>query len=165
MGYGKILIAMVAELDRVKNELWTSYQNMPGEVSTLENAPRCRLVTLTFNAPHSADLSVRIVGKIHLSLVSYLATATQTMLYTTLYDHNRNAQPGGLSGIAEGEHGRGDWVACVLVGGDADRKLFRDGLEGVDGQVEEWLKRMRLGGGMEGVDVKTAVWTGDVFMS
>lgn len=160
-----MLIAMPAELDRVKNELWTSYQTLPGEVATLENAPQCRLVTLTFNALHSADLPVRVVGKIHASLVSYLATATQTMLYTTLYTHCMDAQPEGLPNMAEGEHGRGSWVACVFVGSDADRKLFHDGLEGVEGQVEEWLKRMRLGGGMEGVRVKTGVWKGDVFMA
>ncbi|KAJ4992157.1 hypothetical protein SVAN01_02478 [Stagonosporopsis vannaccii] len=154
-----------AELDRVKNELWTSYQTLPGEIAMLENAPRCRLVTLTFNALLSTNLSARTVGKIHSSLVSYLATATQTMLYTTLYTHSVEAQPGKLPEIAEGEHGRGNWVACVLVGEDADSKLSRNGLEGVEGQVEEWFKRIRLGGAMEGVDVKTGVWKGDLFMS
>ena len=141
------------------------YQDLPAEIATPKNALKCRLITLTINAPGSVDKPFKTVCRIHSSLVSFLATATQRVLYTSLYDHSADAQPEGMPKIAEGEHGYGDWVACVLVGGDADKKLLDAGLPGVEGQVEEWFKRMRLDGSMEGVHVRAGVWEGDVFMS
>jgi hypothetical protein len=39
------------------------------------------------------------------------------------------------------------------------------GLPGVEGQVDEWSKRVMLEGSLAGVEIKTAVWTGDIFMS
>lgn len=125
----------------------------------------CKLVTLTISSHGSVNTSLYNVRKIHSSLVKFLATATQRLLYTSLYSHSADEQPGGLPKIPAGEHGRGDWVVCVLVTGDADKKLLSAGLPGVEGQVEEWIKRMALDGSIEGVLIKSGVWNGDVFMS
>lgn len=161
----KLLSCGIADLERTKNDLWISYQNLPLEIATLGNAMTCRLVTLTISARGSVNASLHTVRKIHSSLVKFLATATQRLLYTSLYNHSADAQPGALPKIPAGDHGHGDWVACVLFGGDADKKLLDAGLHGVEGQVEEWVKRMALHGSMEGVTIKTGVWNGDVFMS
>lgn len=53
----------------------------------------------------------------------------------------------------------------VLVAGDADAELVAAGLQGVQGQVEEWGKRARIEGSVQGLSVGTAVWRGDLFMA
>lgn len=74
-------------------------------------------------------------------------------------------QPHGLPEIAESQDGNGEWVVCVFVGGDADKELLEAGWEGVEGQVDEWRKRLKIEGSLEGLDMKVGVWKGDVFMS
>ncbi|KAJ8112071.1 hypothetical protein OPT61_g5470 [Boeremia exigua] len=154
-----------ADLDRSDHGRRVSYQDLPAEVTTLDNSPRCKLVTLTFGSSGSVHPPSRIVERIHSSIVGFLTVATQTTVYTSLYSHSADVQPGGLPEITEGDDGCGGWLACVLVGGDVDQQLSNDSLEGVEGQVDEWLKRMRLDGSTEGVNIRTGVSKGDVFMS
>ncbi|KAF3001927.1 hypothetical protein E8E13_006735 [Curvularia kusanoi] len=153
-----------ADLDRLKDQC-SSYQEFPLKLGSLQNALDYKLVTLTIIARGPAETPVQNIRRIHSSLVSFLGTATQELLQTSLYGHNSVAQPVDVPAISEGEHGGGQWVACVLIRGDADEKLLNAGLPGVEGQVEEWSKRVMLDGSLEGVDIKTAVWTGDIFMS
>lgn len=159
-----VLMCRVADLDR-KKDLWAPYQQLPLEIATPENALNCRLITLSISPSPLTNTPLQNIWKIHSSLVSFLATATQRLLYTGLYSHSTDAQPGSLPKIGKGEHGDGDWIVCVLISGDADKKLKNLGLPGVEGQVDEWIKRMKFDGSMEGIDIKSAVWDGDVFMS
>jgi hypothetical protein len=147
-----------------------SYQDLPAEIATVENAPRCTLVTLMispidWNGDDVEPKDTQKVCKLQSNLVEFLSTATQKSVYTTMYQPYPYARPGGLSGTPKGQHGNGEWAVCVLVGGNADKDLAEVGFEGVEGQVTEWRKRMKLSGNMEGLDVDIGVWKGDVFMS
>ena len=147
-----------------------SYQDLPAEIATMENAPRCTLVALTISPIdwNGNDVDLRDtekVRKLQFDLVEFLRTATQKSVYTTKYQRNPYARPEGLSGIPEGQNVNGEWTVCVLVDGNADKDLAEVGFQGVEGQVAEWRKRMKLSGNMEGLDVKAGVWKGDVFMS
>jgi hypothetical protein len=103
--------------------------------------------------------------KLQSSLTNFLTTASRETLYTSLYHHAPDAQPEKYPFVPDGQHGKGDWVICTLVVGNADKQLVEAGLQDVEGQVEEWYKRARIDGSLEGIDVKVGAWKGDVFMS
>lgn len=147
-----------------------SYQELPSEIATVENAPDCTLITLTISpvdrSADEADLRyIQKISKLQLDLVDFLRTATQRSLYTTMYQYELSARPEGLPDILECQHGDGRWVVCVLIDGNTDLGLAEVGYEGVEGQVIEWEKRMKLNGNMEGLDVRVGTFEGDVFMS
>lgn len=159
-----VLIQRIVDLDRAQ-DMCGSYQGFPMEPGKLEEATSYKLITLTIAARGLASTPSRNVCMMHASLVSFLGTATQKKLCTSLYSRNAGAQPQGIPTIEDGEHGGGDWLAVVLVPGNADERLMHAGLPGVEGQVDEWSKRVMLEGSLAGVEIKTAVWTGDIFMS
>jgi hypothetical protein len=85
----------------------------------------------------------------------------------SLYHHAQDAQPLGLPSIAEGEHGRGEWVVCALIVGDKgeEEPEFERWSEGVEGEVKDWVERVGKEEGMGGVRIKAGVWRGDVLLS
>ncbi|KAF9699528.1 hypothetical protein EKO04_002192 [Ascochyta lentis] len=142
-----------------------SYQEIPTEVIMQSKPQDCMLVTLTVSSTTPVPMPDQIVQKLQASLVSFLATISHQTIYKTLYRHAPGAKPEAIPKITDGQHGDGDWVVCALVGGDVDKKLMEAGLEGVDGQVEEWKKRARIEGSTEGLKVEAGVWRGDIFMA
>ncbi|KZM18538.1 uncharacterized protein EKO05_0002342 [Ascochyta rabiei] len=142
-----------------------SYQCIPADVVMQSQAQDCELVTLTISSTTPISTSAQIVQKLQASLVSFLATISHRSIYSTLYRHAPYAKPEAIPKLADGQHGNGDWVVCAFVGGDADKELLEAGLEGLEGQVGEWKKRVRIEGSLEGLEVKIGVWRGDIFMS
>ena len=148
-----------------------SYQRLPTEIATVEHAPGCTLVTLTMSAiDHKGGGDVDFtytqkVQKLQVDVVDFLRTAIQKPVYTAMYQYDSSARPGSLPDIPKGQHGDGEWIICVLIGGNANNDLAEIGFEGVEGQVVEWEKRIKLNGKIEGLTVKTGIWRGDVFMS
>jgi hypothetical protein len=159
-----VLIQRIVDLDRAQ-DMCGSYQDFPMEPGKLEEATSYKLITLTIAARGLTSTPSRNVCMMHASLVSFLGTATQKKLCTSLYSRNAGVKPQGTPKIEDGEHGGGDWLAVILIPGNADERLMHAGLPGVEGQLDEWSKRVMLEGSLEGVEIKTAVWTGDIFMS
>jgi hypothetical protein len=159
-----VLTQGIVDLDRAQ-DMCGSYQDLPVEPGKLEEAKSYKLVTLTIAARGMASTPSRNICMMQASLVSFLGTATQKKLCTSLYSRNAGVQPQGIPKIEDGEHGGGEWLAVILIPDNADERLMHAGLPGVEGQVDEWSKRVMLEGSLEGVEIKTAVWTGDIFMS
>ncbi|KAF2622690.1 hypothetical protein BU25DRAFT_204281 [Macroventuria anomochaeta] len=141
-----------------------SHQDLPAEVASETNAPNYTLVTLTISHTTPYPTPFQHVQRLRSSLANLLGIVTNQLVYATVYRHAADAEPEVFSKIAQGQDGNGDWVVCVLVGGDADRQLVDAGYEGVEGQIEEWRKRLEIEGSLQNLDIKIGVWKGDVLM-
>lgn len=114
------------------------------------------------------------------SLVYTLLDCTEQLVHATLYRHAQDAQPASLPKISQDQDGTGEWVVCVLVGGDRDSGVtdVNDAVDEYLGErheewvketmlqsVDDWKKGLEKEGALKEVDMKVGVWKGDVFMS
>lgn len=98
-------------------------------------------------------------------------------MYATLYHHAQDAQPDMLPKISEDEDGRGEWLICVLIGGDRDSivdHLAENSSNDQSGDetsgrmlssVLEWRDGLEKEGALENVLFKIKMWKGDIFLS
>jgi len=144
--------AIFEETARLPEE--DAYHDLPDTlVSGRGEELGCELVTLTFIPSHSAGNTSQEEEstKPPKELTSLRDRALEslsgrTKVYSSMYRHRPDAQPDMHPPIAEGAHGNGTWVACILVEGKVD--------EEVRSQFQK-----------EVVGVKVGFWKGEVFMS
>lgn len=130
------------------------YHDLPDTlVSGRGEELECELVMLTFTPSRSANnasqeeeskkppkeftnLRDRALGSL----------SERAKVYSSMYRHRPDAQPDMHPPIAEGAHGNGTWMACILVEGK------------VGEEVRSQLQKEVIG-------VKVGFWKGEVFMS
>jgi hypothetical protein len=142
------------------------YQSLPTSLmfpkGTTPSAPPSMLVTITFNFPASETESFeppKQVRKIQSDILGYVSAISETGVYTSLYRQNSDAQPDMHPVIAKGEDGNGQWVICVMVGGEVNSPKF----SGLEKELDEWEQEAKRK--MEDLEVKVGVWRGELFMS
>lgn len=129
-------------------------------------APPSLLVTLTYTGPedeeHDTSAPQRLLD-LQAEAVKHLKSDYAddgAEVWTSVYRHIPDAQPDMHPVIAEGAHGKGGWVVCILTQGEVNEEMHINLQVGLTDLVD---KKMRTEGSLRW-DVKVGVWRGEVFM-
>ncbi|KAJ4346275.1 hypothetical protein N0V95_005540 [Ascochyta clinopodiicola] len=137
------------------------------------SAPTCLLVTLTCTSikgekEYDTQEPPQVIKEMQLETLTQLSAGSSSFdgkVFTNIYRHIPSAQPDMHPAIAEGAHGNGQWVLCLMVEEDVSEARGVELKAGLEDKIEEEKRREQNEGKRTAQwKLRVGVWRGEVFM-